>query len=482
MQNNTLAVIRSLFLKPRDGFGATRSEWTISITPTIVFLISYLVTTVLAATIYMAPGGDEYISSRSGALVKEVISGIGSPIYLALLYLPLIITSTSSFITIKLIKTATKNIIISDRILDLKINTLALSIISAIGTSFCIWKLQQAGALDLGALSSGDYIQKTIRRLNLLDNLGFTFFAFAYGINLIIPILAFIAFITQGEKLKDLLLFAITFCIFIFTITATYSKAQILIYLILAMVAFFLTKSKLKYIIIVCLVSVGAFIVTGYAMQAKTGLIATTPEATVIQQKNPEPAVQHTIVQDQTKLIEKPIQRESESRPLASYISKLTGDSLHRMAAATPYYVALFKNPEERCGIQGNLLRSILQAPQPACVLPQKVFNAMYPEIDWAQGMQPAPASLSAYGEIGLGWSVMVMILAGISLGALGTIGSIGKGPLYTGFTVASSAFAYYLTQVPLIASFTYPHGLFAFMIPIAILAAVALTTNRKTS
>jgi hypothetical protein len=152
------------------------------------------------------------------------------------------------------------------------------------------------------------------------------------------------------------------------------------------------------------------------------------------------------------------------------------------MAAATPYYVALFKNPEDRCGIQGNLLRSILRAPQPACVLPQKVFNAMYPEIDWAQGMQPAPASLSAYGEIGLGWSVIVMILAGISLGVLGTIGSIGKGPLYTGFTVASSAFAYYLTQVPLIASFTYPHGLFAFMIPIVILAIVALMHNRKTS
>jgi hypothetical protein len=481
MQNNTLTVIRSLFLKPRGGIGVTRSEWTISITPTIVFLVSYLVTTVLAATIYMAPGGDEYISSRSGELVKNVVSGIGSPIYLALLYLPLIVTSISSLITIKLIKTIKKDIIITDRIRDLKINTPALAIISAIGTSFCMWKLQQAGALDLGALSSGDYIQKTIRRLNLLDNLGFAFFAFAYGINLIIPILAFIAFITQGEKLKDLLLFAITFCIFIFTITATYSKAQILIYLILAMVAFFLTKSKLKYIIIVCLVSVGAFILTGYAMQAKTGLIATPPEAKV-QQKLPETAVQHNIVHDQTKLIEKPIQRESESRPLASYISKMTGDSLHRMAAATPYYVALFKNPEERCGIQGNLLRSILRAPQPACVLPQKVFNAMYPEIDWAQGMQPAPASLSAYGEIGLGWSVMVMILAGISLGVLGTIGSIGKGPLYTGFTVASSAFAYYLTQVPLIASFTYPHGLFAFMIPIAILAAVALMKNRRTS
>ncbi|RSF04160.1 hypothetical protein [Achromobacter aegrifaciens] len=470
--------------------------------PTVLYLFSYFVTTVLAATVYLMPGGAEYITNRWGPMATKAYESIGSPTYLALLYLPLIVVPIAAWLTVKFLK---RPFPLLNKVAsyDLRINTSVLWLIALTSAAYCLFTLNAAGALDLGLLSSGDYIAKTTRRLNLLENTGFVFFAFAYGINLIIPILAFIAYVKQGGKAQDLILFVATFVFFLFIITATYSKAQILIYLIMMVVAFILTRAKLKYMIIVTVVSVLAFVLTGYAMYPappepmevelasalqqpeSTSKIEELPQAMApidipetpsdAPEDSPPPPTTAppapTLVQPAVKL---------DTNLLASYIKRLSGDALHRMAAAMPFYVAIFDDESERCGIQGNLVRKLLHMPEAHCVLPIKVFNAMYPEVDWAQGQQPAPATLSAYGELGMFWSICVMILSGVFLGVLGTVGAASRSPLFLGFTVAACSFSYYLTQVPLIASFTYPHGIFAFMIPIAILLFVSIGQHRK--
>lgn len=536
--------------------------------PTAVYLISYAITTLLAATIYLLPGGAEYITNRGTALAGKAFQMIGSPTYLILLYLPVIIVPLVAWLTVRLLKKPAKTLqkFASS---DLQIVTPVLWAVAVVSIIYCTLTLHGAGALDTGLLSGGDYISKTTRRLNLLENLGFTFFAFAYGINLIVPILAFIAYVMQGGKISDLILFIVSFVFFLFTITATYSKAQILIYLVMMGAAFVLTRAKFKYVAIVSAVSVSAFILTGYAMTAPASTADTAQESTAqapesieikvtsnptvaataltagdssavnaANQKNssaqhpathphnahikdtpakpatskdPQTAGDQTRpaqTNDQsvaTKLPASPAnlavlpvpQIEAKvqvSEPKAeqssvkldgglimSYIKRLSGDALHRMAAAMPFYVAMFENESERCGIQGNLVRKVLVMPEAKCVLPIKVFNAMYPEVNWAQGQQPAPATLSAYGELGLPWSICVMALCGIFLGILGTIGGVSSSPLFIGFTVAACSFAYYLTQVSIIASFTYPHGIFAFMIPIAALLAAALIKPRAS-
>ena len=510
--------------------------------PTAVYLISYAITTLLAATLYLMPGGAEYITNRGTVLAEKAFQMIGSPTYLILLYLPVVIVPPVAWPTIRLLQKPAR---ILQKVLPLELHivTPVLWAIAAISIVYCTLTLHYAGALDTGWLSAGDYISKTTRRLNLLKDLGFTFFAFAYGINLIVPIMAFIAYAMQGGKTRDLVLFIMSFAFFLFIITTTYSKAQILIYLIMMGVAFVLTRAKFKYVAIVSVVSVLTFIFTGYAINPPVSNTDTTQESTTQRPKNIETTVTTDLAassisltyegfstvdsadhanaddsqagkhqahlaqaNDPSVAIEIPVTladlgilpvpqigariqvnelktKQSavtlEGSHIMSYMKQLSGDALHRMAAATPFYVAMFESESERCGIQGNLVRELLAMPEAKCVLPIKVFNAMYPQVSWAQGQQPAPATLSAYGELGLWWSICVMVLCGLFLGILGTVGGLSSSPLFIGFTVATCSFAYYLTQVSIIASFTYPHGIFASMIPIAVLLAAALIKPR---
>lgn len=481
----------------KHGNPALERKITISM-PTVLYLFSYIVTTVLAATVYLMPGGAEYITNRWGPMAAKAYEAIGTPTYLVLLYLPLIIVPLAAWLTVKFLKRPFK-LLSKVASYDLRINTSVLWVIALTSAIYCLFALNSAGALDFGLLSSGDYVAKTTRRLNLLENTGFVFFAFAYGINLIIPVLAFIAYVKQGAKPQDLLLFVATFVFFLFTITATYSKAQILIYLIMMVAAFILTRAKLKYMIIVTIVSFLAFILTGYAMYPAPAEPAETEQGGTLQRPEIAPKIEElpqamapidlsenpsTTPEAGPKTpVAPPVAQPTvklDTNLLADYMKRLSGDALHRMAAAMPFYVAMFEDESERCGIQGNLVRKLLHMPEAHCVLPIKVFNAMYPEVDWAQGQQPAPATLSAYGELGMFWSICVMVLGGIFLGVLGAIGAASGSPLFLGFTIAACSFSYYLTQVPLIASFTYPHGIFAFMIPIAILFMVSIGRCRK--
>ncbi len=472
------------------------SRWYVCIAPLFVFLMSYLVTTVFAATLYMLPGGGGYLANRSGPIVDDLFSAVGSPMYIALLYLPLIVTPIFAGVTIFLCSKVSKKIILSAAVLNPKIDTRALALIFVLAVLFCTFRLYQIDAFDFGVVSAGDYVEKTVRRLYLLEELGYVFFMFAYGVNAILPILAYLAFVMQGERSLDFLLFCLSFFSFVFFITATYSKAQILVYLILAVVAFVLTRSKLRYIFFVSAICVGSFLLTGYAMQSSSSEknVIAEEQSISISEKNVIAEEQSISISEKNVIAEEQSisisEKNSEggagsiadAKGLISYVDSLMGVAFHRMAAAVPYYVVIFEDSEERCGIQGGAIRRLLRFPESACVLPIKIFNFMYPEVDWAQGQQPAPASLSAYGELGFAWSIIVMALSGVLLGALGVIGAVGRGPLYIGFVIASCSFAYYLTQVSFVASFTYPHGLIVFMIPVVILFVISFFRGEMVS
>lgn len=474
------------------------SRRVVCIAPLVVFLISYLGTTVFAATLYMLPGGGGYLAGRSGLIVDDVFSVVGSPMYIALLYLPLIVTPVFAGVTIFLCSKVSRKVVFPTAILNPKIDTRALAFIVVSAVLFCTLRLYQVDAFDFGLVSAGSYVEKTMRRLYLLEELGYVFFMFAYGINAILPILAYLAFVMQGERLRDFLLFCVSFLSFVFFIAATYSKAQILVYLILAVVAFALTKSKLRYIFFVSAVCVGSFLLTGYAMQsASSGRIIVAEEQSIsiaeINNENKsadavaeivgeEPLPGNVMKADGGEIISKDTAAGGfDFKGLTSYVDSLLGVAFHRMAAAVPYYVVIFDDAEERCGVQGGAIRRLLGFSESACILPIKIFNYMYPEVDWAQGQQPAPASLSAYGELGFTWSLFVMALSGVLLGGLGVVGAMGRGPLYIGFVIASCSFAYYLTQVSFVASFTYPHGLVSFMIPVFILYVISFHETRMS-
>lgn len=453
-------------------------KWKTASIPTVVFVLSYGATTVFAATLYMIPGGDDYLKGRSGNWAHEALQAVGSPLYLSLLYLPLLITPIFALVTIRALSPLASRISLPAPLRNPSICRSALWALAIASTSYCLIRLYQFDALDYGVLSAGNHEEKTIRRMALLDELGFIFFAFAYGINVIIPVLAFLSYELQGRKKSDFVLFSLSFMAFVFIIALTYSKAQILIYLILAICAFFLARSKLRHVLAVGFVSLSAFLTIGFLVSASPDIQA-PPPISLTPEVEPDasdegPAISHSLPPD------KDIPPTEIASNIARYAANIGGAALHRMAVNAAYFPVLFADPEERCGIQGGVVRRVLNLSPPKCILPVKAFKAIYPEGGFVEGQQPAPASMSAYAEIGMSWAVAVMVLSGVALGILGVLGSMGNGPLYMGFIIAASSFGYYLAQVPFVASFTYPHGLIVFMIPIAILFAAELFRSSR--
>jgi hypothetical protein len=76
-------------------------------------------------------------------------------------------------------------------------------------------------------------------------------------------------------------------------------------------------------------------------------------------------------------------------------------------------------------------------------------------------------------------WSIAVMFISGLLLGVLGKLIDFGRGPLMTGIGVASCTFAYYLSQLPIIAAATYGHGLVFIALPVIIIFLGSLTYTR---
>lgn len=72
--------------------------------PTLVFLASYIITTVIAATIYMIPHGSTYIKDTGTHIYEKVMSFIGTPTYVILLYLLILVIPVLSLLTYSLIK------------------------------------------------------------------------------------------------------------------------------------------------------------------------------------------------------------------------------------------------------------------------------------------------------------------------------------------------------------------------------------------
>jgi hypothetical protein len=127
-----------------------------------------------------------------------------------------------------------------------------------------------------------------------------------------------------------------------------------------------------------------------------------------------------------------------------------------RMAIAYPYYLEMFDDPAERCGLEDNRIPFI---PKQACFPASKVFSAMYPEITHVQGQAPAAAHVSALAELGPWFSFLVMIVSGIAIGITIRFARICEPVL-----------AYNLTQVPLVGALTYSHGFVVFLFPVALI------------
>lgn len=433
-----------------------RRRFFVALTPLLFFLAAYSTTMVLGAVYFLTPDGKIRLFAFLGTENSAAKAAIGSFPYLFLTFGPYLITTVFALIGIALFRS------IAPRAPLLKPNApgWALWLVATVAFSYCLFRL---GAFDALLPGAGTYQQNILRRVFLFDHLGLAYFVATYAF---LPICAamFMARFATEKRLSDLIgLVAATLC-FDYLVLAIYTKSHLLVFAIMLASAVIFARMKLYWIPVIVGLAFVTFIPAEYVLSG----LAKAPIA-------------------QAELKTEDAKSSSPTMPAAptwadrvSYMEYFVVQSMSfRMASALPYYVAVFSDPKERCGIEAHTLRKIVHLPDSDCVIPTKIFPLMYPSIKWVEGYSPAAAPISAYGELGLWWSAAVMALSGLALGLLGGFVALGEGPIFVGIGAASCTFAYYLTQLPFIGAFTYPHGLIFLSLPVALLFMLTLILAR---
>lgn len=75
------------------------------------------------------------------------------------------------------------------------------------------------------------------------------------------------------------------------------------------------------------------------------------------------------------------------------------------------------------------------------------VFEYMYPSCDWVQGAAPGPAHVRAYGQGGLPFALVTLMLIGLGIKMAGVLRRYIAGPLSFSLYMASLVCMYFLTQ-----------------------------------
>lgn len=153
-------------------------------------------------------------------------------------------------------------------------------------------------------------------------------------------------------------------------------------------------------------------------------------------------------------------------------VGQSAGQVVLRMAVGYPYYLGLFPDPFPFYGVdwQGVLLGTHLTIPTPD-------YNLLVSNLMWSggavQGAVPAPAVVSAYAEGGVVYSIVVCLVIAVVLALAGRLGRRGlEGPYRFAFFLALIQTAYYLTQVPLLGAFWQSYGLKWGVVGIGLFAA----------
>jgi hypothetical protein len=444
--------------------------------PLWIYLISYTATTALGGLYFMTSAGKADLFALLGEPVRKVESVIGSPTYLAVLLLPFLLVPVAAIFG----AWATRKIVSRRPLSDVPVSFFMIGLLAAAAIAYCSYRLHRAGALlpDLTV----DFHANILERVRLFEVLGPIFYIMLYGI---LPMTAvmFLARLLRWRKLVDLVGFLVTFAAFYFFIFDTLAKSHLLVFSLMLIAVVLLSRVSIWLVPVLLVVSGLAFTLTDYALTGRAvaklqGVAITEPPKQPASEleKEIEAAPQKTPnIGGAPGASPSTILKEPPVNPAVNPIKNI----IFRMSTTLPFYVSIFEDPAERCGIEAHSVRRVLGLAPSACTLPIKVFAAMWPDIRWVTGFAPAAAHISAFGEAGLAWSVIVLIIAGFCLGAIGELATLGKGVIFVAIGAAGCTFAYYLTQLPLIAAFTYGHGLAFLLLPVIVTGVVGLGMKR---
>lgn len=430
--------------------------------PLVAYLGAYAATAVVGATVILTPFGRAQAQIFLPGFVPDNISTLGSPLYWVLLFAPLLVVPVFAFAGIRAGTAAVHWL--PHRIDDP--STRMLSGLAAVLVAWCLFKLIQTGNVIPEAMldRSKNCFDRIAKRAELFTALRYLFYAVAYSA---LPVVSVLFFVRAGRDRRrvDIVGFGLTFVALFYLYSSIYLKAPFLTYAIMLLCAAVVMRWWMGAGIVVA-GAVMAFVAASFAIRCEGSSVVTLPAAAV--------TLPVTLAHADTPVTpDAPPLDEAPAKPniIIAETLPLVRNLAFRMAMSYPYYVEIFSDPAERCGIEDNRVPFI---PKQTCFPAAKAFTVMYPKMKHAtQGNAPAPAHVSALAELGPWYAFAVIAISGLLIGAV-SAAAILFGPMVRPAAIAAvTMFAYNLTQVPLVGALTYSQGLVPLALPLVFLAVV---------
>ncbi|APG10537.1 hypothetical protein BKD09_19610 [Bradyrhizobium japonicum] len=445
--------------------------------------VAAYITTSGAAALIPFPLGQEQLGQLF--FPQEVpyawMTTLGSATYWLLFLLTLVALPIAAIVTEKVFSSATLSF--SDEIPLWIPLVLAGAMIA-----FCIWRLAQAGGLSASEAwdQSLCYEEKILRRVELFNLLSNKYYSFVYSSLPIVGCYLLARGLLKRENVSLGACAALSLIV-LWLDVATIQKAPALLYVLvlgltLALSGFGLVRTA------ILTVAAGGTIYLALALSQFCEIKNVgEPENTV--QAGPlgrSPGIplpgsdSSSALNPPSSVLRSPsaaVGEPSESA-FSAVLQKaiwIVRSGVFRMAVGIPYYVQIFSDPDQRCGIVRPTFSGLL-APQP-CYPATKVFAVIYPAITYTMGSQPAGVSLSGYAEGGLFYAVLATVIAGSLIGVISVLAR-GNDPMSIAMQVAGCLYAYYVTQVPLTATLLDSYGLVWLIAPLAAMRALAWMIN----
>jgi len=450
-----------------------------------VLVITYVATTGIGASLFPFQfGRDQLVAfSYPQQVPLDWMTSLGSPLYWSLLFSMVVIAPLAAFLA----EHFARQMISMQRRPDIAV-WIPIAVAAAMA-AFCIYKLAMAEALSAHELWDRSICshEKLLRRIELYGLLGNRYYAFAYSSLPIVGCYLLAQGITQRNA-PALIGWATVSAMTLWFDVAMMTKAPAVIYvgtvgLTLALCGFGALRSALLALPLAIVVYAGLSLLlncTGetapWERTLPSGTTAAEFSSTVASPQTPA-SPRSATVPDRTSSQDPSLSTPTgPSRPLIDTAFIALRTVLFRMAAGFPYYVQIFSEPDQRCGIEHPPLRWL---PPRTCFGPTKVYSKMRPLVTYATGFQPGPVNVSAYGEAGLWYVIAATAACGLILGILVSFAG-GRDPLSIAIIVACCIYAYYATQVSLTGSLIDSYGLIWLILPLILMVAISAVSHAR--
>jgi hypothetical protein len=449
--------------------------------PLLTYFLAYTVTTVIGAAALLDEAGLREFKIHQPMFRSEDYPLIGLPIYWILLLAPFLLVPVGTALGLR-----AANIGLVDRSAafaakdEQSIVPIVYSIVGACAL-YCAWKLISTGTYfpELFFDRTLPCNVRLVRRTELFTELRYLYYAFAYAVIPIGAALALLSWMSTRRRFHAVI-FLLLFAAVLYFNIVLYMKANLVVFVLTLLLGCIVAKAPWRLLIAlglataVCLLLMQALLgcysnPSTNASGSSILVVSTSAKTTAPQGNGSSSDDAHSQAFISIADSRAAGAQMTSVQVAVDAAAVLARSIVFRIAVSLPYYVQIFSNPDERCGIESNSLPFL---PRETCYPPTKVGARVNPGGE-IQPFQSAPAHITAYAELGLGYAFVVLLLGGAIMGLAWGAAMKSQSPLFWSTGAAVCVFAYYLTQAGLVGALTHSYGFVWYLFPLSVAVGI---------